>query len=146
MPFRASIYFDWLPLSIGIMFGHVFSNWGGRDRRAGGLTDTTLCLSLNKFYLLHIGKSVGRRRDKTLQTNKKLPGFSCNTRLWCIWGEKFVSLKPVDSIQSLFDTIRFDTNSSCKIAKNFVNFKYSLRVSKKNILGEYSSFFYISTE
>ena len=44
--------------------------------------------------------------------------------------------KPVVSIQS-----RFDTNSSSKIIlQKFLQFKYSLRVNKKNVLGEYSSF------
>ena len=44
--------------------------------------------------------------------------------------------KPVVSIQS-----RFDTNSSRKIiVQKFLQFKYSLRVNKKNVLGEYSSF------
>ena len=28
-----------------------------------------------------------------------------------------------------------------KLPKNFVHFEYNLRVNKKNILGEYSSFF-----
>ena len=32
----------------------------------------------------------------------------------------------------------FDTNSAVKLHKNFNHFKYSLRVNKKNILGEYS--------
>ena len=33
---------------------------------------------------------------------------------------------------------RFDTISSCEIAQKFcLDFKYSLRVNKKNILGEY---------
>ena len=43
--------------------------------------------------------------------------------------------KPVISIQSRFDTSRFDTNSSSEISKK------SLHLTKKNILGEYLSFF-----
>ena len=32
-----------------------------------------------------------------------------------------------------------------KLPKNFVHFEYNLRVNKKNILGEYSSFFKLMT-
>ena len=46
------------------------------------------------------------------------------------------------TVQNRFDTIRFDTNSSSHIAQKFRSLQvYSLRVNKKNILGEYSSFF-----
>ena len=38
-----------------------------------------------------------------------------------------------------------DTDSAVKLYKNFNHFKYSLRVNKKNILGEYSLFFKRST-
>ena len=45
-------------------------------------------------------------------------------------------------IQSRFDTSRFDTNWSTYIAQKFWSLQvYSLWVNKKNILGEYSSFF-----
>ena len=37
------------------------------------------------------------------------------------------------------ETGRFDTNSSGEIHKYFDQFKYSLRVNKKNFLSEYSS-------
>ena len=41
---------------------------------------------------------------------------------------------------------RFDTNSGrLNLHKNFVHFEYSLRVNKKNILGEYYLFFKPST-
>ena len=58
------------------------------------------------------------------------------------WTFLFYLRKPVVSIQRGFDTSRFDPNSSSmKLHKNFDYFTYSLRVNKKNILGEYSSFF-----
>ena len=38
---------------------------------------------------------------------------------------------------SRFNTSRFDPNSSSEIAQKFFPFKCSLRVNKKNILGEY---------
>ena len=37
------------------------------------------------------------------------------------------------------ETGRFNTNSSGEIRKYFDQFKYSLRVNKKNFLSEYSS-------
>ena len=43
--------------------------------------------------------------------------------------------KPVVSIRT----------QAVKLLKNFDHFKYSLRVNKKNILGDYSSFFKPST-
>ena len=47
----------------------------------------------------------------------------------------------LSDVQSCFDTSRFDTTSSIKVSiiKNFDHFKYSLRVKKENIWGEYSS-------
>ena len=42
----------------------------------------------------------------------------------------------VVSIQSRFDTSRFDTNSSGEIAQKFDYFKEILQLNKKNILGE----------
>ena len=54
------------------------------------------------------------------------------------------SLSPLNEI-GRFDTGRFETNSTVKLHQNFFHFQYSLRVNKKNILGEYSSFFRSST-
>ena len=39
------------------------------------------------------------------------------------------------------ETGHFDTSQGVKLHKDFAHFNYSLQVNKKNILGEYSSFF-----
>ena len=53
--------------------------------------------------------------------------------------------KPVSSIQSCFNTSCFDTNSSSEISQKLDHFEKSLQLNKKNILGEYFSFFKPST-
>ena len=56
------------------------------------------------------------------------------------------SLSPPKEIGRRLETSRFETNSSSdELHQNFFHFQYSLRVNKKNILGEYSSFFRSST-
>ena len=49
----------------------------------------------------------------------------------------FIDKPMVITESAVAEAARFDTNSSSENAKNFGHFKYSLRVNKKNILGEY---------